>query len=161
MANYPLAPMLRVRYLHEEQAKRDVQTAERHLQKTQDQLQQAKDALKEYQIWRPSEEERRYAQILGQQISQEKLAKFREELGQLAQEELRLQGVVHEAEKTGNQAQEQVEKARKEVILARRACLKLEEHRDIWQAAQNREQERLSDLEMEEARSPTFESDES
>lgn len=160
-AQYPLAAMLRVRGLHEDQAMRDARAAEERLREAQE-LRNGKAAeLARYRVWRPEEEDRRYARIFGKSLDAAKLGEFREDLARLAQGEADLQQQVCEAEAVVRERQDETEAARQAVILARRACMKLEEHRDVWTAAMRKEEERLSDLEMEESRGPARDSDES
>lgn len=160
-AKYPLAAMLRVRGLHEEQAKREARAAEERLHEAQVVRDGRAAELERYRVWRPEEEERRYAAIWGENLSAGQLGEFRDGLARLAQGEVERQQQVHEAEALVHECEGAVETARQAVVLARRASMKLEEHRDIWMAAMRKEEERLADLEMEEARGPARASDES
>ncbi len=146
--------MLKVRLMHEDRAKKDVREAEERQKKAEKSLEACQEELARYRIWRPEEEDRRYAAIFGKPMDAKKLATFREELACLAQGEVERELKVHEAEKVVQQRVTETEAARKAAIMARRASMKLEEHRDIWQAAMRKEEERLSDLEMEELRGP-------
>ncbi|MBO6171331.1 MAG: YscO family type III secretion system apparatus protein [Desulfovibrio sp.] len=160
-AKYPLAAMLRVRGLHEDQAKRDARAAEQRLHEAQE-LRDGKAAeLERYKAWRPQEEDRRYAAIIGKPMDAAKLGEFREDLARLAQGEVERMRQVHEADVVVQERQSETDAARQAVVLARRACMKLEEHRDIWTAAMRKEEERLADLEMEESRGPARAGDES
>ena len=151
-AKYPLAAMLRVRMLHEDQAKRDARTAEERLHEAQE-LRDGKAAeLERYKKWRPQEEDRRYAAIIGKPMDAAKLGEFREDLARLAQGEVERQQQVDEAEAVVLDRQKETDAARDAVVQARKACMKLEEHRDMWTAAMHKEEERLADLEMEESR---------
>ncbi len=144
--------MLRVRMLHEDQAKRDARTAEERLHEAQE-LRDGKAAeLERYKMWRPQEEERRYASIIGKPMDAAKLGEFREDLARLAQGEAERQQQVDEAEAAVLDRQKETDRARDAVVQARKACMKLEEHRDMWTAAMRKEEERLADLEMEESR---------
>lgn len=154
-AGYPLAAMLRVRGLHEDQAKRDVRDAEERQRVAQEERDKAAAELERYRTWRPQEEERRYAAIFGKRMDAAQLGQFRDGLASLAQGEVQRQQQVDEADVTLRQRQGEVESARQAAILARRACMKLEKHRDIWTEAMRKEEERVADLEMEESRGPS------
>ena len=160
-AKYPLAAMLRVRGLHEDQAKRDASAAEQRLREAQEMRDGRAAELERYKAWRPEEENRRYAAIIGKPMDVAGLAEFREDLARLAQGEAERRQQVDEADAVVNERQSETDAARQAVILARRACMKLEEHRDIWTAAMRKEEERLADLEMEESRGPARADDES
>ena len=161
MENYPLAPMLKVRLLHEDQAKRLAVEAEERVKSAEKYLSDCQGELSRYHIWRPQEEDRRFAAIVDKPLGVEKLGVFREQLAQLAQGEKDRELKVLEAEKLLRERQAQAREASEAVIFARKACMKLEEHRAIWLAEKRKEEERLSDLEMEESRGPARVSDES
>ena len=158
---YPLAAMLRVRGLHEDQAKREASAAEQRLREAQEMRDGRAAELERYKAWRPQEEDRRYAAIIGKSMDVAGLAEFREDLARLAQGEAERRQQVDEADAVVNERKSETDAARQTVILARRACMKLEEHRDIWTAAMRKEEERLADLEMEESRGPARADDES
>ena len=160
-AKDPLAAMLRVRGLHEDQARRDVHAAEERLREAQQLRNSRATELDRYRAWRPQEEDRRYAAIFGKPMNATSLGEFREDLAHLAQGEAERQQQLDEAEQVVHEREMETDAARQAVILARKACMKLEEHRDIWMIAQRKEEERLADLEMEESRGPAKASDES
>lgn len=153
--------MLRVRGLHEEQAKREAHAAEERLHEARDARDDKAAELERYRVWRTEEEERRYEAIWGKSLSAGQLGEFRDGLTRLAQGEVERQQRVLEADTLVQEREGAVEAARQAVVLARRASMKLEEHRDVWTAAMRKEEERLADLEMEETRSPARTSDES
>lgn len=153
--------MLKVRLLHEEQAKRLACEAEERVKSAEKNLADCQAELSRYHLWRPQEEDRRFAAIVAKPLHVEKLGVFREQLAQLAQGEKERELKVLEAEKLLQERQAQAQEASQAVIAARKACMKLEEHREIWLAAKRKEEERQSDLEMEEARGPARFSDES
>ena len=157
---YPLQAMLDVRVMHEDRAKRDAIAAEDRLREAE----AARDAraaeLARYQAWRPQEEDRRYAAIFGKRLDAGKLGEFREDLARLAHGETERRQQVFEAETAVQERQNETEAARQAVMQARKACMKLEKHRDVWAEAMRREEERLADLEMEESHGPARASDE-
>ncbi len=153
--------MLRVRALHEDQAKRDAHEAELRLIEAKKQRDVKEAELERYRKWRPKEEDRRYAAIIGKPMNASALGEFRDDLARLAQGELQRLEQVQEADDVVQKRQAETDEARQQVIVARRACMKLEEHRNIWTTAMHKEEERLADLEMEEARGPAEASDES
>ncbi|MCR5814015.1 MAG: type III secretion protein [Desulfovibrio sp.] len=151
---YPLAPMLRVRQKHEDQAKQDVLAAEERLKAAEEALALCQQELSRYRVWRPQEEDRRYAAIFGKALDVEKLRVFREQLASLAQGEVEREQKVFDAQTVVRERETKVQAARQALLLARKALLKLEKHQDIWLESMRKEEERLSDLEMEEVRGP-------
>ncbi|MBQ7457153.1 MAG: YscO family type III secretion system apparatus protein [Desulfovibrio sp.] len=161
MGGYPLDPMLRVRRLHEDACKRKIRDCEEQLALAKKARDASQQELTRYQAWRPEEEDRRFAAILGKAMDADALATFREGLALLAEGEITRQDDVDQKESLVAKEEDNLAKARQASILARKATLKLEEHREIWQTEQRKEAERLSDLEMEESRGPARENDES
>ena len=161
MADYPLASMLYVRELHEEQAKRTLKAVEERLQNARKTLEEQETELARYTVWRKEEENRRYAAMFGKCFTRDKLQTLREEIAQLIQGEVERAELVQKAKDAVTNEEANVMQARKTVLMARKNCMKLEEHRNLWREAMRKEEERVSDLEMEESRQPAPESDES
>ena len=158
---YPLAAMLRVRGLHEDRVRREARAAEERLREAQNMRDEREAELLRYRAWRPEEEDRRYAAVMGKSLNVEALGAFRDSLAELTIGEVEREQKVREADDDVQKRKREADAAQAAVVLARRACMKLEKHRDIWIIAMHREEERLSDLAMEESRGPAKSSDES
>ena len=155
MPSYPLQSLLTVRHFREEGAKNEVRAAERRLAEAREEVRKKEEELERYRIWRPEEENRRYAAIMGETMSLVEVAGFRASLGALAEGEQERILAVTEAEKAVGQKEREVAAAREAVAEARREAAKIEAHRDIWLAEAKREAERQEYLEMEEFKTPT------
>ncbi|MBQ7607717.1 MAG: YscO family type III secretion system apparatus protein [Desulfovibrionaceae bacterium] len=151
---YPLASILRVRRMHEEKAKDALQKAKNNVLKAKEDYEAAQERLRQYKEWRPLEEERRYAAIMGSQLSNTDLDTFRNSLAALGEEEVHLEGLCNQALKAVSEAEEKVREASLAVKKAAAECKKLETHREEWMLVWQKEVERQSDLEMEEVKSP-------
>ena len=160
MPSYPLQSLLTVRRFREDAAKNEVRATERRLAEAREEVRKKEEELERYRAWRP-EEENRYDAIMGQSMNLEDVAEFRASLGALAEGEQQRVQAVTEAEKIAAQKERDVAAAREAVAEARREAAKIEAHRDIWLAEAKKEAERQEDLEMEEFKAPSGQSDES
>lgn len=147
--------MLRVRNMHEENAKREVRAAEKQLREAEEERQNKENELERYKKWLPEEEERRYTSIFGTNMNVAKLGDFRDGLAQLRQGVVKREGDLLEAQKVVQSCQKRSDAARNAAIVARRECMKLEKHKELWAEAMRKEEERIADLEMEESYSPS------
>lgn len=161
MPSYPLQSLLTVRRFREDAAKNEVRAAERRLVEAREEVRKKEEELERYRAWRPEEENRRYDAIMGQSMNLEDVAEFRASLGALAEGEQQRVQAVTEAEKIAAQKERDVAAAREAVAEARREAAKIEAHRGIWLAEAKKEAERQEDLEMEEFKAPSGQSDES
>lgn len=153
-SSYPLQALLSVRHYREEAAQNALRLAERMLAQAREEVNRRQEELERYRLWRPEEEERRYAAILGRELSPDQLTDFRAALSELAQaEQQRVMDVTAAQEEVARQEQA-VSRARQGIAQARREAAKIEAHRDIWRERDKLECERQEDLEMEEFSSP-------
>lgn len=159
-SGYPLRALLAVRHYREEAAKNALRAAERRAAEAREEVKRRQAELERYRVWRPEEEERRYAAIMGKALTLDEVAAFRASLGALAEGEQERVRAVAEAEKLAAQKDQDVVAGRQAVTLARREAAKIETHRDLWLAEARKEAERREDLEMEEFTAPAGRSDE-
>jgi type III secretion protein O len=158
---YPLAPLARVRGLREDAAAAELSARERAWLAAKQEILEREQALKDYIAWREEEEERRYAEILHQELSLKELDAFKSGLAALRERD----NVLLEAVTLARRAEEDALKARDEAAAALRQARKDKEkisaHKEIWQAFETREAERREDLEMEEfsGKKPVLEED--
>ncbi|MCR5220616.1 MAG: type III secretion protein [bacterium] len=149
-ASYPLEPLLTVRHFRENAAQNALRRAERAVREAENLIVQRQRELEEYRIWRLEEEERRYTEIMGQEITMPELDKFRAGLAALANEEQGKILAVEQARVELEKCQAAVEQARQAVKTAQRETAKIVAHKDIWKAEAKKEAERQEDLETEE-----------
>ncbi len=158
---YPLQALLDVRHFREEATRNEVRVAERRYAEARETVRQCREELERYRLWRPEEEARRYAVVMGTCMSLDALSVFRIGLTGLAEAEAERERALAEAEKKAAAKEQAVQAARQAVALARKEAAKIETHREIWQMEAGIEAQRLEDLEMEEFKTPVGYSDES
>ena len=139
-----------MRLRHEDNAKRALGQAEADLNQAKEKHEAAIAAKKRYEEWIVEEEDRRYAAIFNTKVSVQGLADFREGLANLAHGLVDLEDKVLQAAQVVNQCQEKLNQCRADYFAARRETMKIEEHRKIWLSLARKEEERVSELEMEE-----------
>jgi type III secretion protein O len=147
---YPLATLLRVRLLREDNAMRALKTAEADLAKAKNLLLEREKALADYQLWWREEEERRYLGIMLQNISLDEFDKFRDGLALLREGEISRKEEVEKARAVEREAAAKVDAAKKAFLAAHKDEQKIAGHKDIWAQEQAKESLRLEDIEMED-----------
>ncbi|MEG2140848.1 MAG: YscO family type III secretion system apparatus protein [Bilophila sp.] len=155
MARYPLEPLLRVRTFREKAAEQGVRTSEAVLAEAEKEKKRRQRALAEYHEWRTLEEDRRYASIMGQNLSLEELENFKAGFAALALTELEHEEAALAAEEQRQKAVTSVHEARAKFAAARKDTAKIAAHRDIWQEEQQKEAEKTAETELEDFRVPT------
>ena len=154
MAGYPLQSLLAVRYFREDGAKNAARAADRRVVEARQELEARQRELARYRQWRPQEEERGYAAILGTVMRPDALAEFRTWLATLAEGEQQRLAAVSEAEDVLAGREREAAAGRQAVAAARKDAAKIEAHRDLWLIREKKESERREDLELEEFAAP-------
>lgn len=159
MAKYPLQPLLHVRKFREKAAEHGVRVAEAALAEAEKEKQRRQRTLINYREWRQQEEDRRYAAIMGQNLSLEDLDKFKAGFAALALTELEHEEAALAAEEHCQQAVTALHDARIHFSEARKNTAKITAHRDIWQEESLKETEKADENELEDFRvlSPVIE----
>jgi type III secretion protein O len=150
MSAYPLATLLRVRLLREDNAMRALTAAEANLAKAKAQVIEREKELADYRIWWKEEEERRYLEIMLQNISLKELDKFRDGLARLKDGEITRLEAVEKARAAVQEAAAKVTEAKAAFLRAHKDEQKIAEHKEIWMQEQAKESLRLEDIEMED-----------
>ncbi|MDR2366678.1 MAG: type III secretion protein [Deltaproteobacteria bacterium] len=154
MSPYPLAALISIRELREEGAKKALVAAEERLKEALAQEEKAQNALEKWRQYVIDETERRWGSLLGTKTDTQGLLGFRGGLNDLGLREAEFEARVLEAQKVTQDKREDARKAREELSARRRAKEKLESHREVWQAEEAKETERLEGLELEEYTRP-------
>ncbi len=129
MAGYPLQSLLAVRYFREDGAKNAARAADRRVVEARQELEARQRELARYRQWRPQEEERGYAAILGTVMRPDALAEFRTWLATLAEGEQQRLAAVSEAEDVLAGREREAAAGRQAVAAARKEAAKIEAHR--------------------------------
>ena len=149
-AGYPLEPLLTVRHFREDAAQNALRRAEQAVRDAENLIVQRQGELEEYRRWRVDEEERRYNEIIGQEMIMAEIDKFRAGLASLANEEQGKILAVDQARTELEKCQAAVAQAREAVRTAQKETAKIVAHKDIWKVVAKKEAERQEDLETEE-----------
>ena len=163
MTGYPLAPLARVRELREEAAATEYSAREKALLAAKQETLARRKALEDYLVWRKEEEDRRYREILNQELSRKEMDEFKAGVAALREKDNVLMEAVEEARQAEEEAARIRDAAADNLKQRRKDKEKINSHREIWQTGEAREAERREDLEMEEfsaAKSPEMEENE-
>ncbi len=147
---YPLQPLLAVRSFREDSAKAAVSAAEAAVREAEEEVLRRQAELERYREWLPQEKERRYAEIMGREMSLTDLDQFKAGLALLDEGILSRQDAVLEAEKIVDERRQDLRTAQAALNSARKEKMKIETHKDIWTQAEAKEAERAADLELED-----------
>ena len=149
-ASYPLEPLLTVRHFREDAAQNALRRAEQAVRDAENLITQRQRELEEYRRWRVDEEERRYSKIIGQEMTVAEIDKFRAGLAALANEEQSRILAVDQACTELEKCRAAAGKAHEAVRTAQKETAKIVAHKDIWKVEAKKEAERQEDLETEE-----------
>ncbi|MCK5684348.1 YscO family type III secretion system apparatus protein [bacterium] len=150
MKQYPLAALLGIRIFRQDKAMRSLQSCERKLAKAKKAVKKAIKKHEDFLIWLVEEEENRYRDIMGTNMTLEDVDEFK--LGLLnirGRESLYLENIL----KARNHVQickDSVKKAKKDLLEAQKGTLKIEAHKEIWVELMKLEMEKAEELELED-----------
>ena len=147
---YPLAPLARIRRLREEAAAAERSAREKALLAARQETLARRKALEDYLAWRKEEEDRRYREILGTEMSRREMDVFKSGVAALREKDNVLMEALEAARKAEEEAARRRDEAAETLKRRRKDKEKIEAHREIWRVGEAREAERREDLEMEE-----------
>lgn len=150
MEKYPLQSLLDVRKYREHNAQNAVRQAENHYKECVNTCLEQQNKIDNYQKWRVLEEEKKYKEILGQNLHIDDLEDFKQYFSLLKEKGIKLEEELYNLEKQKETAKQAVEQKKQEFKLAKKNTAKIEAHHDIWKEIEKKEQERKEDLEAEE-----------
>ncbi|MCK9239985.1 YscO family type III secretion system apparatus protein [Desulfocurvus sp.] len=148
--SYPLAVLLRVRALRQDKALAALCAAEARLAEARRDLREAKRLHEEFLAWLAGEEERRYEEIMGRDMTLEDVDEFKRGLCAIRGREAAFLERILRARKHVQDCEEALARAKTRLLEAQRATLKIEEHRARWQVLANKEAERREEVELED-----------
>jgi type III secretion protein O len=157
-----LAPLARVRQLREELAATEYSACEKEFLAARQETLLRRKALEDYLIWRKEEEDRRYQEILGQEMARREMDVFKAGVAALREKDTILLEAVEEARRAEEEAARRRDEAAKTLKQRRKDKEKIGAHQETWLAFEAKEAERREDLEMEEfsgAKRPTLKED--
>jgi type III secretion protein O len=139
-----------MRQLREEAAATECSAREKTLLAARQETQARRKTLEEYLVWRKEEEDRRYREILGKDLSRKEMDAFKGGVAALREKDAILMEALEEAQKAEQEASRRRDEAMEALKRRRKDREKIDVHREIWQVGEAREAERREDLEMEE-----------
>ena len=150
MAKYRLEALLSARKAKEDRAAREARAAAFAVAEAKKKAEAAREELGRYRLWRPEEEERRFAAIREQVLSQTELDRFRYDLEALRARESELEETAEAAERAVDEAEQEERKAKQRLVAAAKDREKIEEHRERWLREELKRQEAAEEKEMED-----------
>ena len=147
---YPLTSLAQVRQLREENAAMEYAAREKALLIAQRETLARRKALEDHLAWRKKEEDRRYREILGKEMSRKEMDAFKAGVAALREKDNILLEAVEEARKAEEEAARHRDEAAATLKQRRREMDKIDTHQEIWQTSEAIEAGRREDLEMEE-----------
>ena len=150
MRAYPLAPLARVRQLREEAATTEYALREKTFLAARQAMLAHRRALEDYLAWRKEEEDRRYREIVGMELSRKEMDLFKAGVAALREKDNALMEAAEEALKAEKEAALHRDEAAETLKRCRKDKQKIDEHREIWRVGAAREAERREALETAE-----------
>lgn len=150
MPSYPLEDILRFRNQRADAAQRQALVALREELQAADELEAAKERLEEYKRWRVEEIENRYAVFLQEETTKSGIESFHEGIKSLELRELELGDEILRAEKKLQDAKAYTLKCKEEAMLAQKATMKLDLHKQEWVAEAQEKARQEEEKELEE-----------
>jgi len=150
MTAYVLKDLLRVRHLREQMASDAVVKAKVKVLEAEEDVKQAEKELEDYLKWQKEEEERLFQKVIKKKVKRMNITELRQAIA-------KIRNKIDDYKKAVEDAKEALRKREEELVAARayhfemiRNVEKLEDHKSMWMEEQNKENERLADLELEE-----------
>ena len=147
---YVLEDLVRIRRLREDRAQREVVKRRHDVEKAFQLLVERKQQLSDYTGWRLEKEELLYGRVRNKVISLKDLDDLRAEVSFMRDQEAALAKAVQDAEAELRTAREGLERAKADYHLAVKESRKIDEHKTLWVAETNKEEEQAAEKEMED-----------
>ena len=147
---YALQSMLRIRAMREDRAATELTAARREVSRAQERLSQRKRDLEEYEATKEARRDRIFESVVGRAVSMEALDFAREGIARIDEEGILKADNVVQAEADLRKCKDNAETSRQAFVSASKNCMKITEHRSIWEAEEAAEAERRSEMELED-----------
>ena len=147
---YLLQPLLRIRMMREDRASGELVAARRELAAAEEALEARRHDLAEYERTKEERRDRIYDAIIGRQVSREQIDLANEGVARIDEEGALKADNVARAEGERKKREAETEVARGNLALAMKNRTKIDEHKDVWKAAETAEEERRAEGELED-----------
>ena len=150
MNQYPLAVLLGLRMFRQDKAMHTLQSCERKLIKARKEVKKVIKKHADFLTWLAREEEKRYDDIMGTNMSLEDVDDFKAGLLSIrGRESLYLENIL-KARNHVSICEDNVKKAKKGLLDAQKGTIKIEIHKESWLEFAKLEAERAEELELED-----------
>ena len=147
--SYTLQPLLRIREMREDRAAGELTIARQALVAAEEALEARKRELADYESTKEERRDRIYDTVIGRTVSREQLDMATEGVARIDEEgTLKADNVVR-AEAERKTREDAAETARAALNLAIKNRMKIDEHRAVWLAEEDKAQEARAEGELE------------
>jgi len=147
---YLLKPLLDIRVMRQDRASGTLTAARQAVRDAEAKVDERKRELTEYEQTKEERRDRIYATIMGRPVSRDKLDIAQEGVARIDEEGVLKLDNVRRAEGELEKRESEAEVAREAFVLASKNRMKIDEHRAVWIKAEAAEQERRTEIELED-----------
>ena len=147
---YALQPLLRIRTMREDRASGELVAAKRDLAAAEEALAARRRDLEDWEATKEERRDRIYAAVIGRTVSREQLDMASEGVSRIDEEGVLKADNVKRAEQERKQREEAADAARRNLNLATKNRMKIDEHRAVWVREDALAQEARAEGELED-----------
>lgn len=148
--SYLLQPLLRIRSMREDRASGELSAARRELAAAEAALEARRRDLAAYEETKEERRDRIYAAIIGRAVSREQIDLANEGVARIDEEGALKADNVARAEGERRKREDETVAAKLNLSTAMKNRMKIDEHKNIWLAADAAEQEHRAEGELED-----------
>ena len=148
--SYVLQPLLRIRAMREDRASGELSAARRELATAEAALEARRRDLAAYEETKEERRDRIYDAIMGRAVSREQIDLANAGVARIDEEGALKTDNVARAEAERKKREEAAVAARRNLFLATKDRMKIDEHKDVWLAAEAAEEEHRAEGELED-----------
>ena len=145
-----LQPLLRIRTMREDRASGELVAAKRDLAAAEEALAARRRDLEDWEATKEERRDRIYAAVIGRTVSREQLDMASEGVSRIDEEGALKADNVKRAEQERKQREEAADAARRNLNLATKNRMKIDEHRAVWVREDALAQEARAEGELED-----------
>ena len=148
--SYFLQPLLRIRIMREDRATGELTAARQAAAAAERRLEERRRELAEFEETKEARRDRIYDAIMGQQVSRERIDIANEGVARIDEEGVLKADNLIRAEGELKDCEAAVETARVNLMVATKNRMKIDEHKSVWRAEEQAEQEHRAEGELED-----------
>lgn len=147
---YVLQPLLRIRMMREDRASGELVAAKRDLAAAEEALAARRRDLEDWEATKEERRDRIYATIMGRKVPREQLDMANEGVARIDEEGALKADNVKRAEQERKQREDAAEAARRNLNIATKNRMKIDEHKAVWIREDALAQESRAEGELED-----------